>query len=134
MSQLNGTRTPVIEADPLSGSVIGAAIEVHRYLGPGLLESVYESCLCHELTLREIPFQKQVELPVIYKGQSVGQILRIDLIVAEALIVEIKAVEKLLPIHDAQLLTYLRLTRKHAGLLLNFNSAYLKDGIKRLVL
>jgi GxxExxY protein len=134
MSQMNGARAPVIEADPLSASVIGAAIEVHRHLGPGLLESVYETCLCRELTLRGVPFRAQVELPVIYKGEQTGQTLRIDLIVADSLIVEIKTIEKLLPIHDAQLLTYLRLTKIHTGLLLNFNSAYLKDGIKRLVL
>lgn len=127
-------RAPIAEADGVSAAVIGAAIEVHRHLGPGLLESVYEACLCKELASRGRSYRQQVELPVLYKGEPVGQVLRLDLVVGEGLIVEIKSVERLLPIHDAQVLTYLRLTGIRVGLILNFNTAYLKDGVRRLVL
>lgn len=119
--------------DEVSGLVIGGAIEVHRELGPGLLESVYEHCLCHELSLRGLKFQRQVELPAQYKGMKLDCGFRMDLVVEEVLIVELKAVEQLQPIHEAQLLTYLRLHRRPLGLLINFNVRLLKDGIKRIV-
>jgi GxxExxY protein len=97
------------ERDPVTGAVIAAAIEVHRLLGPGLLESIYQRALCHELHLRGIPFQGQQPVPVAYKGVNLGDDLRLDLVVADQLIVELKAVDKLLPIHEAQLITYLKL-------------------------
>src|SRR5204862_8150614 len=108
-------------ANELSRVVIGAAIEVHRALGPGLLESAYEACLCRELTLREIPFQKQVPLPVVYKGLELDCSYKIDIKVADLVIVELKSVEAIDPIHEAQLLTYLRLSNLWLGLLINFN-------------
>jgi GxxExxY protein len=120
-------------ANELSKRVIGAAIEVHRQLGPGLLESAYEACLCHELALHSIPFERQVPLPVLYKGLEIDCAYRLDLIVGGLVILELKAVEKFLPIFDAQLLTYLRLSQLWLGLLINFNVEMLKDGIKRLV-
>jgi GxxExxY protein len=120
--------------DPVTEQVIGAAIEVHRTLGPGLLESVYEKCLCRELGLRSIEHQSQVELPVIYKGADLGCNFFMDILLPGKLVIELKAVEKLLPIHEAQLLTYLKLSGIHLGLLLNFNVPILKNGIKRLIL
>ena len=122
------------ERDPLTGKVIGFAIDVHRTLGPGLLESAYEECLCHELREGRIPFRRQVPLPVVYKSVRLECGYRIDLVVSDALIVELKTVERLLPVHDAQLLTYMRLSGLPKGLLLNFNAPVLKDGIKRLVI
>jgi GxxExxY protein len=110
------------------------AIEVHRHLGPGLLEAAYEDCLCHELTLAGIPHARQVLLPVRYKGLDVGAAYRLDVLVGQTLIVEIKSVERLMTVHDAQLLTYLRLSGLRTGLLLNFNHAVLKDGIRRLTI
>jgi GxxExxY protein len=120
--------------DPLTAQVIGAAIEVHRVLGPGLLESVYEWCLSRELTARGIAHLRQVALPVVYKGEKLDADLRIDIYIPGLLVVEIKSVEALAPIHDAQLLIYLRLSNTPLGLLLNFNVVLLKDGIKRLIL
>ncbi len=120
--------------DPLTEKVIGLAIRVHRALGPGLLESAYEECLSYELKLDGLGFQRQLHLPVVYREIQLEQAYRIDLLVEGNLIVEIKAVDKILPLHEAQLLTYLRLSNKHTGLLLNFQTAMLKDGIKRLVL
>jgi GxxExxY protein len=117
----------------LSGAVIGAAIEVHRVLGPGLLESPYELALERELGLRGVSVQRQVAVPLEYKGLALGDGFRIDLLVDSALIVEIKSVERLQPIHEAQLLTYLKLTDKRLGLLVNFNERALKDGVKRVV-
>ena len=114
--------------------VIGACIEVHRYLGPGLLESTYEECVSHELHLRGLRFERQREVPLSYKGIDLACSYRLDLVIDEALILEIKAVERLLPIHQAQLLTYMRLTRISAGLLINFNVPTLKDGLRRLAL
>lgn len=116
----------------LSHELIGAAIEVHRALGPGLLESAYESALAHELTLRRIPHERQKAMPVVYKEAPIDVGYRIDLLVAEQIVVELKATEKLLPIHSAQLLTYLRLGRFSLGLLLNFNVSRLTDGIERV--
>ncbi len=120
--------------DALTESIVGAAIEVHRQLGPGLLESVYEECMCQELRLRDIPFLAQVELPVVYKGMETGGKYRIDLIIANEVVVELKAVERLLSVHEAQLLTYLKLTEKRVGLIINFNVPVLHRGIIRRVL
>jgi GxxExxY protein len=120
--------------DPRTSPILGAALEVHRNLGPGLLESAYEECLCHELHLLELSFQRQVVLPVEYKGLKLDCGYRIDLIVRDEVILELKAVEKLLPIHQAQLLTYLKLAHKRVGLLINFNVPLLTQGIIRRVL
>jgi len=118
----------------LTYEVIGAAIEVHRTLGPGLLESSYRECLCQELSLRRIDFQREYGLPVQYKGIQLGCGYRLDVLVADLIVVAIKAIEALSPIHDAQLLTYLRLGGWKVGLLINFNVVVLKDGIRRRVL
>lgn len=118
----------------IAEKVIGAAIEVHRMLGPGLLESTYEECLCHELTLRGMEFQRQVQLPVRYNEVLLDCGYRLDLVVAEAVVVELKSVERLDPVHEAQLLTDLRLSRFRVGLLINSNVPLLKQGIVRRVL
>ena len=118
----------------LSGRVIGAAIEVHKHLGPGLLESAYEACLCRELDLLGIPYERQVALPIEYKGLHLDGGYRLDLVVEGQLVLELKSVEELLPIHEAQLLTYLKLSGIKIGLLINFNVPVLKDGVKRRVL
>jgi GxxExxY protein len=123
-----------VPINQVTEAVIGAAIEVHRLLGPGLLEAAYEECLCRELELRQIPFERQRALPVEYKGVRLECGYRVDLLITERVAVEIKAVEALLPIHKAQLLTYLRVGGWKAGLLVNFNVAMLKHGIRRLVL
>ena len=115
-------------------AIIGAAIEVHRELGPGLLESAYEECFCHELHLRGLSFKRQVELSVAYKGVKLDCGYRLDVLVEDAVVVELKSMEQILPIHQAQLLTYLRLAGKKVGLLINFNVAVLKNGIVRRVL
>src|SRR6266849_2822016 len=107
--------------DPRTSPIIAAAIEVHRHLGPGLLESAYEECLCHELLLMGLDFRRQVPLPVIYKGLPLDCGYQIDLIVQDEVVVELKAIERILPIHQAQLLTYLKLAEKRVGLLINFN-------------
>ena len=120
-------------ADRLSKEIISAGIEVHRALGPGLLESAYEECLCHELALRKIPFQRQVPLPVEYKGVKLDCGYRLDILVNELVIVELKAAKELHPIDEAQLLTYLRMKKLWLGLLLNFNVPVLRKGIKRVV-
>ena len=119
--------------EQLTRAIIGAAIEVHKELGPGLLESAYEECLCHELTLRGIAFVRQVPLPVQYKQVKLDCGYRMDVVVENTVVVELKAVEGILPIHEAQLLTHLKLSRKPVGLLINFNVALLKDGIVRRV-
>ena len=119
--------------DNLTHEVIGAAIEVHKVLGPGLLESAYEECLCRELELRKIPHERQKDLPVEYKGVKLDCGYRLDILVQNTLIVELKACESLQPIHEAQLLTYLKLTGIKLGLLINFNVPLLKQGIRRLV-
>ena len=121
-----------MEINDLTGEIILAAIEVHRTLGPGLLESTSEECLCHELELRTIPYERQKELPINYKGKMLNCGYRLDVIVARSLILEIKACESLQRIHEAQLLTYLRLTGLKVGLLINFNVPVLKEGIKRI--
>ena len=118
----------------LSEGVIGCAIEVHRHLGPGLLESAYEDCLCFELAAEGITFERQLQLPVTYKGVKLDAGYRLDILVASRLVVEVKAVERIVAIHEAQLLTYLRMSGHRVGLILNFNHAVLKDGIQRLAL
>ena len=118
--------------DALNEAIIGAAIEVHRELGPGLLESAYMACLVHELTHRGLRCSTEVQVPVVYKGLKLDCGYRIDLLVEEEIVVELKAVERLLPVHQAQGITYLKLTNNPVGLLLNFNVTLLKDGIKRL--
>jgi GxxExxY protein len=111
--------------------IIGAAIEVHKQLGPGLLESAYEECLCHELTIRKINFERQKPIPLVYKETKLDCGYRLDLLVEGRIVVELKAVDGLGPIHDAIILTYLKLSGHKLGLLINFNVALLKDGIKR---
>jgi GxxExxY protein len=123
-----------VKENDITEHVIGAAIEVHRTLGPGLLESAYEECLCHELHLRRIAFERQCRLPLKYKGTLLDCGYRIDLLVEQKVVVECKAVDTLLPIHEAQLLTYLKLGQWRVGLLLNFNVELLKHGVKRMVL
>jgi GxxExxY protein len=123
-----------MEFDPLSNRVIGCAIEVHRHLGPGLLESACLRCLSHEMTLSGLKHEAEKALPLAYKGVSLDCGYRLDLLVEDELIVELKCVEKILPIHRAQLLTYMKLTGKHVGLLINFNEARLVDGLERMVL
>lgn len=122
------------ERDPLTGKVIGAAIEVHRHLRPGLLESAYEECLCWELAQAGIALRRQVPLPVVYKGVKLDLGYRLDVVVEDGLILELKTVDALLPVHEAQLLTYLRLSGLRTGLLLNFHAPVLRDGTVRMVL
>ena len=124
---------PDEEMDRLTEAVIGAAIEVHRELGPGLPENIYERALCVELELRKIPFECQRVQVVYYKEHKVGE-MRLDLLICEKLIVELKAVEDLLPIHKAQVISYLQLTKRQLALLINFNVRALKDGIRRVIL
>jgi len=117
----------------ITNEIIGAAIEVHRELGPGLMESIYEECLSIELTSRNVYFEQQKIIPVLYKQQVIKSNFRLDLLVENKVIVELKAVENLLPVHTAQLLTYLKLTECRIGLLINFNVPVLKNGVKRIV-
>ena len=117
----------------LSSKIIGATIEVHKALGPGLLESAYEECLCHELTLQRISFDRQRPLPVEYKGERLDCGYRLDIVVEHTIILELKSCEGIEPIHKAQLLTYLKLSGLSLGLLLNFNVAIMRDGIVRIV-
>src|SRR5579863_5688719 len=119
--------------DLITDKVIGAAIEVHRVLGPGLLESAYEECLCYELSQRGLEFTRQVGLPVAYKGIKLPCGYKMDLLVEDLIVVELKTVESLLRVHSAQLLSYLRLSGKPVGLLINFNSSTLKGGLRRIV-
>jgi GxxExxY protein len=121
-------------ADPLADQVIGCAIEVHRHLGPGLLESAYQRCLAHELGLQRLAFVAQHPLPLIYKGLPLECGYRLDFLVEQRLIVEIKMVDRLLPIHQAQVLTYLKLLRIRQALLINFHASQLRDGLKSVVL
>ena len=126
-----GTET---QRDALSEQVIGCAIEVHRHLGPGLLEAVYEICLCHELVEQGLKVQRQVPLPVKYKRVELEMGYRLDVVVENAMILEIKAASAINAVHEAQLLTYMRLSGHRRGLILNFHAPVLKDGIKRMVL
>lgn len=118
----------------LTEQIIGGAIEVHKHWGPGLYEDIYERSLCRELRIRNVAFKSQLKLPLIYKGEIIGEDLRLDLIVDSKVVVELKAVKELEPIHEAQLLTYMKLTKCRVGLLINFNVSVLKDGIRRMVL
>ena len=123
-----------MKVNDITEAVIGAAIKVHRALGPGLLESAYIQCLCYELALRKIPFQLELPLPVVYKGLKLDCGYRLDMVVAGAVVVELKAIERIAPVHEAQLLTYLRMGGWKAGLLINFNVPVLRDAIVRRVL
>jgi GxxExxY protein len=124
---------PTARQDALAKTIVDAAFNVHQGLGPGLLESVYQQCLHHELSIRSIEVRTQVALPVLYKGITIPAGLRMDMVVANEVVLEIKAVEKLLPVHDAQLLTYLRLAGLKLGFLINFNVPLIKQGIKRML-
>ena len=132
MNRVDYVKGSNVNDDPLTHRIIGAAIEVHRLLGPGLLESTYEECLSLELTLLGIPFERQIPLPIVYKSMTLPRAYKPDLLVDNAVIVELKTVEKILPVHEAQMLTYLRLSGLERGLLLNFNSVPLKAGVRRL--
>ncbi|MBK9216370.1 MAG: GxxExxY protein [Chloracidobacterium sp.] len=120
--------------EQLSHLVIGAALKVHKELGPGLIESVYERCLCYELQKAGLVYERQMAVPVVYDGMKLDADLRLDIWVEKSLIIEVKAVEATLPIHQAQLMTYLKLTGNRLGLLINFNVPLLKNGIKRVIL
>ena len=122
-----------MDINRISGNIIGAAIEVHKALGPGLLESAYEECLCHELNVRSISFERQKSLPVIYKNIKLDCGYRLDMVVEDSIIIELKSCEQIEPIHKAQLLTYLKLSGINLGLLLNFNVTVMRDGIVRIV-
>ena len=123
-----------MDINDITGQVIGAAIEVHKRLGPGLLESIYEECLCIELGKRNISFERQKEVNIEYRGIRLDSKYRLDLVVSKLVVVELKTVNELAPIHDAQILSYLKLTGLKIGLLINFNVPVLKEGIKRLAL
>ena len=120
--------------EELTQQIIGAAIEVHKILGPGLMESVYEECLCLELNLRGLSFKRQLPVPVLYKGVTLNCGYHLDVLVENAVILELKCVERILPVHEAQLLTYLRLLDKAVGFIINFNVPVLRQGIVRKVL
>ena len=122
------------ELNRISGEIVDAAFRVHKTLGPGLLESAYEACMAHEMSLRNLNFRTQVVLPVVYEGVKLDAGFRIDMLVEDQVIVEMKAVEKIIPLHEAQLMTYLRLSNLRLGLLINFNVRLIKDGIKRMVI
>ena len=122
-----------MDINELSSKIIGAAIEVHKALGPGLLESAYEVCLCHEFNFGDLSFERQKPLPIVFKGKELDCSYRLDIVVENAIILELKSCENIEPIHRAQLLTYLKLSTLHLGLLLNFNTAFMKDGIVRVV-
>ena len=123
----------MLTAGKLTEQIIGLAIEVHRNTGPGLLESVYEQCLCHELRAAAMAFERQVAIPIIYKAVPIGDGFRADIVVDRQVIVEIKSVAAILPVHEAQLHTYLRMSGLRVGLILNFNARRLTDGIRRYV-
>ncbi len=136
-----GTRSSRPAFEPIAGAVdavakevVDSAFQVHRELGPGLLESVYESCLMEELSLRSIPVKRQVKVPVSYNGREINADLRIDLLVSNAVIVEIKSVDTMLPVFEAQLMTYLKMTGRRLGSLINFNVPLIKYGIRRIAL
>jgi GxxExxY protein len=128
-----GTGKKLIHEE-LTEKIIGAAIEVHRVLGPGLLESVYEKALCHELTLRGLSFKHQITMPLIYKGVDLESGFRVDILVEDTVILELKSVERILPVHEAQLLTYMKLLKKPLGFIFNFNVPVLRQGMVRRVL
>ena len=118
----------------LSWEIIGCGMRVHTHLGPGLLESAYQECLCHELNRAGLQFRREVPVPITYRGATLATEFRLDLLIEEAVVVEVKAVEHVLKLHEAQLLAYLRMTGKRLGLLLNFNAVHFRDGIRRRVL
>ena len=124
----------MLEVNEITQAIIGAAIEVHRALGPGLLESAYRECLCRELELKQLQIEKEKALPLEYKGLKLEQGYRVDVLVFNRVVIEVKAVEVVLPVHEAQLMTYMRLGGWRVGLLINFNVPVLKDGIRRRVL
>jgi GxxExxY protein len=124
----------MLEASEITQAIIGAAIDVHRVLGPGLLESAYRECLCRELELKQLQFEKEKALPLEYKGLRLEQGYRVDILVFNRVVIEVKAVEVVLPVHEAQLMTYMRLGGWRVGLLINFNVPVLKDGIRRRIL
>jgi GxxExxY protein len=121
------------ELNVISGRILDCAIEVHKQLGPGLLENIYEACLCKELALRDIQYKRQVPIPIIYKGEKINSDLKIDLFVENEIVVELKAIEFVLPVHKSQLLTYLRLSGKRLGVLINFNVDRMKNGFIRVI-
>jgi len=131
MDRLTGDERAALNA--VSEKVIGAAIEVHKYMGPGKLEAIYEECLCIEFEIRGIPYRRQVDVPLNYKGRPLRQCYRIDVLAGDGVIVELKAVEALHPVNDAKLLSALRLSGHRLGLLINFNTVYLVDGVRRLI-
>lgn len=132
---MNEKFVPIAElVEKVAKEVVDAALKVHQTLGPGLLESVYEACLCHELGKRGLRFARQLPLSIIYDDLQIDAGLRIDILVEDSLIVELKAVEQMIPLYEAQLLTYLKLSERRLGLLINFNSILLKQGLKRMVL
>lgn len=133
MPEGQGT-APKLKYENLTKQILGAAIEVHRELGPGLLESAYEECLCHELNLRQLSFERQVSIPVLYKGIKLDCGYKLDILVEQTVILELKCVEKITPVHEAQLLTYMKLLNKPVGFILNFNVPVLRAGIVRKVL
>ncbi len=132
--EVKGVEVHEDSRDSLTAAIIGAAIDVHKALGPGLLESAYEMCLARELVDRRLQVARQVAVPVVYKGERLDCAYRVDLIVEQSVLVELKTVDVLLPIHQAQVLTYLRLTGLRTALLLNFSTPYLREGIKRISL
>lgn len=123
-----------MEINQITSEIIGAAIEVHKHLGPGMLESAYEECLCYELSNRGLKFEKQKPIPIVYKEIKLDYGYRADLIVDNQVVVELKSQDAILPVHEAQILTYLRFANKKIGLLINFNVTVLKNGIKRFIL
>jgi GxxExxY protein len=122
------------ETEAVAKTVLDGAFAVHRALGPGLMEGVYETCLCHEMHKRNLPFERQLVLPILYDGVRLDAGLRLDVLADQRVIVELKAVEKMIPLYEAQLLTYLKLTGHRLGLLINFNVPVLKEGIRRVIL
>ena len=130
---MSGFEALPVETEKIAREVVDAAYKVHKSLGPGLLESVYELCLCHELRTRGLKVEKQVDVPIVYEGLTMDGGLRLDMLVENELIVELKAVETMLPVFEAQLLSYLRLMHKRLGLLINFNVPLIKNGIKRII-
>jgi GxxExxY protein len=123
----------ILSYNEISKEILDACIAVHKEMGPGLLESVYELCLMHEFSLRNINVRNQVELPLIYKGKELSKEFRIDILVEDKIIIELKTVEKILPVHEAQIISYLKLAHKNLGFIVNFHVPLLKDGFKRFV-
>ncbi len=134
MASVSLWRIDIMELNELTEKIIGCAIKVHRVLGPGLLESAYEVCLVHELRKAGLRVERQAPLPIVYDGIELDACYQLDIVVEDLIILELKSVERIMPIHEAQLLTYLKLTKKKLGLLINFNVELLKNGIKRKVI